>query len=264
MIARSVSRSRWPVSGSWVVIAQRGTGVLMRRSRRRARPAGRSRCPPRAARPPSSSMSIRNRRASMAPAPRTPRERLDRAVGDERRRVRSARPARPVAADEADARPGNGGERRGPRAVDDVPDAGPAVDRGLDRLAEPDLVLDDRAVGERHPQERGVGVGVGLTWTSCPAISRSMRRFVVVDEEEPAVLEDALLLELDLVAVLQPEAAHGRDARRRRSACARCYRTAASPADLTSGRRRSASPGSARGAPPRCPSRGRAACRAGR
>ena len=36
------------------------------------------------------------------------------------------------------------------------------------------------------------------------------------------------------------------------------------PGHLTSGTRRTASPGSARGAPPRCPSSGRAACRAGR
>ena len=41
-------------------------------------------------------------------------------------------------------------------------------------------------------------------------------------------------------------------------------RETASAARLTSGRRRSASPGSARGAPPRCPSSGRGACRAGR
>ena len=58
---------------------------------------------------------------------------------------------------------------------------------------------------------------------------------------------------------LDPAARRGR-----RPTASRADRYSVRPARLTSGTRRSASPGSARGAPPRCPSTGPAACRAGR
>ena len=52
-------------------------------------------------------------------------------------------------------------ERRRERTVDDMTDPGPAVDRRLDRVGEAHVVLDDPAVGEREPQDRGVGIGPG-------------------------------------------------------------------------------------------------------
>ncbi len=139
-------------------------------------------------------------------------ERLDRAVRDERGRMGDARPARLVAADEPDLAAEEVGEGRTPRPDHDVAHPGALVDRGHDGLGELDRVLDDRAVREREPQDRGLRVGPRRDLDERALdqlVDQAVRR---VDDEEPPVLEDALLLEADLVAVLQPEAAHGRDA----------------------------------------------------
>ena len=63
-------------------------------------------------------------------------ERVERSVRDERRRVLRARAADLIAADDPDGTPDERAERRRPRALGDVTDRGPAVDVGLDRLAQ--------------------------------------------------------------------------------------------------------------------------------
>ena len=65
----------------------------------------------------------------------------------------------------------------------------PAVDRGLDRGAELDLVFDDLAVREGQPQGRGVGIGVGRDLDQL-ADDQSVDEAVrVIGQEEPPILE---------------------------------------------------------------------------
>ena len=182
-------------------------------------------------------------------------EQVERAVGDQRRGVLLARPARPGRPDEVHAPAGERLERLGPRAVHEVPEHAPAVHRGDDRLGRADVVLEDRAIRERHAQVRPVGIDVRRHLDQPPGEQPVDQPAGVVDQVEAAVLADALLGQLDLGGVLEGEPLDRRDGE---SADSRHRR------DATSGTRRIACPGWGHGAPPRCPSRGRGACPADR
>ena len=103
-------------------------------------------------------------------------------------------------------------ERRRERTVDDMADARPAVDRRLDRVGQADVVLDDPAVREREPEDRGVGIGPGRDLDHRPLDQLVDEAVAVgVGDEEPTILDDAFRLDPDLVAGLEPEAPDGGD-----------------------------------------------------
>ena len=134
-----------------------------------------------------------------------------RPIRDEARGVTPARPAWPVAADHLQAATEHRGQRLGPWAHHDVPDAGPAVDRDLDGGAQADLVLHDAPVRTGEAQHRGRGIGVGGHLDELADDRAVDEPAGVVDEEEAPVLDDADLGQVDLGRVLQGQAAHGRD-----------------------------------------------------
>ena len=104
---------------------------------------------------------------------------------------------------------------------------GPAMHRGLDRLTELDLVLDDRAVRERHPQGGRLGIGVGRDLHKAPDDDPVDEAVRLVGEEEAAVLDDPALGDLDLGRVLEGEVT-GAIEKRATLGMRGCYRTTTS------------------------------------
>ena len=212
MIVRSVSRST--LAGVRMLRRDRAAGVGLGHPQDRVadrRSGRRSTCPPRAASAPWRSMSIRKRRASTASTPAwrassrsDPSETMLVGLparvppGRSQRTTRIARPAIGASA-----------SPHGPMTTWPTP-VRPWIGR-LDGLAELHLVLDDRAVRERHPQHRRLGVGVGRDLHEPPDDDPVDEAVRLVGQVEPAVLDDAALGDVDLGRVLEGEAAHGRD-----------------------------------------------------
>ena len=212
MIVRSVSRSRSPVSGSWVVIAQRGTGAEIRRHRLAESDPSADPGVLVVRGPASSSISSRKRRPSTAARAEVVAEQLERAIGDQRGRVSLAGPADPIAAHEPDRPAAVVGQRGRPWPLDDVADRRSACGP-RSRSAAPSShgVVDDRAIRERQPElgRRGVDVGTDLDeGRDDESVDEAVRG---VDQVEAAVLDHAALGEVDLGRMLEAEAPDGRD-----------------------------------------------------
>src|SRR3954452_3620540 len=90
-------------------------------------------------------------------------------------------------------------------------DTCPAVDRRLDRLRELDLAVDDRAVREPYPQRRGLGIRARGYLDELEHDQLIDEAVGVLRQEEPAVLDDPELGQLDLGRMLQPEASDRSD-----------------------------------------------------
>ena len=90
-------------------------------------------------------------------------------------------------------------------------DPGSSVDRGLDRVPESDVLVDDAPVGKLHPQARRAGVGRRRDLDELAGDQSIDEPALVIDEVEAPILDDPKLGQVDLVGMLQPEAAHGRN-----------------------------------------------------
>jgi hypothetical protein len=85
------------------------------------------------------------------------------------------------------------------------------MDRRLDRLAQPDLVLDDGPVREPHPERHARRIRMRRDpdeRADDQSIDQAVR---VVGQEEPPILDHADFGDVDLVGVLETHAADGRD-----------------------------------------------------
>jgi hypothetical protein len=81
----------------------------------------------------------------------------------------------------------------------------------VERLPQPDLVLDDRPVREGEPQPPGGLVPVGANLDEGAVVDAGQEAAVLADQVEPAVLGDAEALEHDPLGMVEGEALHRRD-----------------------------------------------------
>ena len=116
------------------------------------------------------------------------------------------RPADPVAPDDPHAPSKESPEGVAKWPFDQVAERNASVDRYLERAAEPDRVLTDRAVWERQPQDRGARIGPGADLDHLGGDQLVHEPPALVDDEEPAILGDARRPEHDLVACFEAEA----------------------------------------------------------
>jgi hypothetical protein len=138
------------------------------------------------------------------------RELVDRLVGDDRDRTVWAVDGAPgrVGAREAQLTARVVGERLCPRPLHDPPALVAVVEPGRDRITELHATVDDRAVRERE-RER-VGVGLPLRGHG-EERSLQLRQAVdeaaaLVEQVEPAILDGAERLEVQLLAPREREA----------------------------------------------------------
>jgi len=92
-----------------------------------------------------------------------------------------------------------------------MPHAGPTVDRRLDRLGQLDVALHLVPIREAKPERGRIGIGPRGDLDQLEHDELVDEAVGVVGEEEPAILDDADLGDVDLGGVLQAKAAHRGD-----------------------------------------------------
>ena len=267
MSVRSTSKSRLPVSGSWVVMAHRASGLVTFIT---ALPIATrfpiqvsSSCGPVSA----SSMSIRKRRGSTASTPpwraSSASEPSDTMLVGLPLRVppgRSQRTrvmGRPQNADSASA--------QGPRTTCPMP-VRPWI--GVS-IGSPRVTSSSRTRPSGNVSRRVVPSGsvCAAIWTSPGTTSRSTSRFVSSARKNRRSSATPSSVTEITAGCSRPRLRTGAIEKRVTVGIRGCYRTATSRgarSNATSGTHQNESRGSGRGAPPRCPSSGCASCRAGR
>ena len=133
-------------------------------------------------------------------------------IGKDAGRVAAAGPARPIAADDPDRHADEIGQRLGPRPDDPMPDAGPARGSGVS-TASPSSTSPSTTVPSGKRSHSVVASG-SVRRGDLDELEHDQlidQAVGVVRQEEPSVLDDAELGQVDLGRVLEAEAANGGD-----------------------------------------------------